>query len=233
MSSLAIYNDSSNILIGKWSGDNTNLFSGYLDELCITLGNAKYQDTFTSPISDIGKYTNLHMYVSTLPTNNFSLTAINQINSITMPVSVPTGTNVNCLLSFDNGVHKLYKDASGFHIFTGDLSQLWTYCNSYSEIIGYFTNKTIDSITSDLTPLNIIPASIDLYWQLVSDGVNTPIVSPIAINYTTSSYEEFASFGGYTDSYVKYGVKRLSTNTISVKNKSTETTTIKVNLVIS
>jgi hypothetical protein len=53
------------------------------------------------------------------------------------------------------------------------------------------------------------------------------------MNYISSSHTEFASIGTYSDSYTEFGVKRVSSSEIAIKNKTNSSKTIKVSIATS
>jgi len=185
-------------------------------------------------------YPIIPQYLKTTGSSNFSLTTTDTITSLSMPVVIPTNTNVKCLFSVDNGVNWLYKDGTGFHKYTGDLTVTWTSSNVNTELQTYFTNLPVTQLKSDLNSLSIIPISLDFAWDMsTSDLMVTPTISPVTLIYTTLPHNEFASYGRY-DENVTFGVKIIrdpndntKTNQMAIKNLSNRNRTANPNVIVT
>lgn len=213
-------------------------FIGYIDELKISKGIARWTNNFTPKTLAYGTpylTTNTPTYLKTTGTSDYSLTTIDTITSLTIPVTLPSvNTTCKILTSFDNGVNYLYHDGTGWHKYTGDLMVVWTSSNLNTDLQTYFTNKSIADLTSDLSGLGIVPVSLDFAFQLNSQNTSeTPSVSATTMVYINKAHNEFASYGNYSSSNVEFGVKRISNSSIGVKNLQSTSKTIKVNIVTS
>lgn len=221
--------DNTSLYIGSWYDlSSPQYFYGNIDELKIIKDLALYN---TSVIAintkeSLSPYVtiNIPLYLKTTGTSNFSLTTIDTITSLTMPFTIPTNTSIKTLVSFDNGTNWLYHDGTGWHKFTGDITQSWTNYNSNTDLQTYFTSLTITQLNNDLSSLGISPITLDFIWQLnTSDLTITPSVSPVTMVYTTKSHTEFASYGRYDETSVTFGIKRIGTSTLAMKNLSNKT----------
>lgn len=224
------------ICIGKDMIISGRNYSGNIDELLISNGIAKKKEPFIPQIQmyETPYYlSNIPTYLKTTGQSNYSLTTIDTIISLNMPVIIPTNTSAKCLFSVDNGSSWLYKDGTGIHKYTGDLTQSWTSGNTNTELQTYFTNLSIAQLKFDLTSLGLEPLTLDFIWQLsTSDLSVTPTINPITSIYTEAPHTELASFGGYSESYVRFGVKRVNSNTLAVKNLTSKARKINVNVAI-
>ena len=234
-----IYASTSPLDIGR-STDSGGLayLNGNIDEFILKKGKASNITSFSPPtsISPIPYLTsNIPTYLKTTGTSNFSLTTIDTITSLTIPVTLPSAnTTCKCLVSLDNGINWLYRSSGILYKYTGDLTTSWTSSNLNTDLQTYFSNINLNTLTNDLSSLGITPISLNFAFQLsTSDLAQTPSVSAITMVYVNKSHNEFASFGSYSDSYSMYGVKRINSSSIGVKNKSAVTKVIKVNLVTS
>lgn len=227
------YNGINYIKLGSQIGNVYN-FIGNIDEakMCnkarhtsnFILKTQAYQTPYTTG--------NTSFYLKTTEKSNFNLLTTDTITSLLMPITIPINTSCKVLFSVDNCVNWLYKDGTGIHKYTEDLTTNWTRSNSNTELQTYFTNLTITQLTSDLSGLGIVPINLDFVWQLNTTDLSvTPSISPITLNYTTKSHTELASCGGYTES-VRFGVKRISNTQLSIKNLSTSTRTVSANVII-
>lgn len=221
--SVELINASNNLYIGRQSNSSTNYFNGQLDELEI------YND-----VVDVTNLNTNPTYLQTTGNSDYSLTTINSITSLTIPVTTPTNTSIKCLFSVNNGVDWLYKDGTGINKYTGDLTQIWTSSNTNTELQTYFTNLSMTQLTSDLSALEITPVSLYFAFQLNTNDVTiTPSVNAITMIYATSPHTELASFGSYEESgVVKFGVKRVSNSVLSVKNLTNKSRKINVNVLL-
>lgn len=209
----------------------------YIDEVRLIKGRGLYAENFTSPTQAyLSPYSiaNTPTYFQTTGSSNFSLTTIGTITSLTIPTTTPTNTSVKCLFSVDNKVNWLYKDVTGIHKYTGDITQDWTNYNSSSDLQTYFLNLSMSQLTTDLSSLGIIPVSLDFMWQLNTSDLNqTPSISAITMVYINAPHTEFASYGSYEETSVKFGIKKISNSQIAIKNLGNKTRTIKVNVITS
>jgi hypothetical protein len=173
-------------------------------------------------------------YIATTLNSNYSLSTTDKINSLIIPVTIPANTSIKCLVSFDNKTNWCYHDGTGWHKYVGNLTQVLTNYNSNTDLQTYFTNLTITQLTSDLSNLGIMPTSLDLLAQLQTTyNTLTPILSAITMQYTNIPHDEFISYGDYSDMNSMLGIKRVNNNSIIVKNKTTSSKTIKMNLVLN
>jgi len=171
-------------------------------------------------------------YLKTTGTSDYSLTTTSSITSISSTVIIPTNTSVKVLFSVDNSVNWLYKDGTGIHKYTSDLTIAWTSSNQWSEISTYFTNLSITTLTSDLASLGIIPVTLDFAFDLNSTDLTvTPSVGKITLNYIETSHTELASFGGYGESTM-FGVKVINPTTLGVKNNTSTAKIASVNVLL-
>jgi hypothetical protein len=178
-------------------------------------------------------YPILPYYITTTGNSNYSLTSADTITLLTIPVTTPTNTSIKGLFSVDGRQNWLYKDGTGIHKYTGDLTQTLTNYNSNTELQTYFSNLTMTQLTNDLSSLGIVPMSLDLFIQLVSsDGLNTPTLSAPTLVYVTMSHEEFGLLGDYTSLKADYAIKKINDSSFVLKNLTSTTKTIKVNVVL-
>jgi hypothetical protein len=227
--------DNNTIALGRHDARTSFPFNGYIDELRIS-NVARWITDFT-PLSSqylLGYHTsNIPLYLKTTNNSNFNLLSIEIIKTLNIPVNIPNNTTIKILFSVDNGTNWLYKDGTGIHKFTGDINQDWINYNSNTDLQIYFTNLSITQLISDLNNLQITPISLDLAFQLnTTDITVTPSVSAITLNYTTPSHREFASFGGYDESNVKFNVKRISSSALVVKNNTSTTREAIVDVIV-
>ena len=196
-------------------------FKGILDEFEI------YNDIINPSTSPT--------YLKTTGSSDYSLTTIDTITSLTIPITLSSAnTTVKCLISFDNGVNWLYRSSGVWYKYTGDLTTSWTSSNLNTDLQTYFANLSMTTLTSDLSSLGIIPISFDMAFQLnTADITQTPSISAITMVYVNKAHNEFASYGNYSSSNVEFGVKRISNSSIGVKNLQSTSKTIKVNIVTS
>lgn len=229
-----------NYIIGKQTSDYIN---GYIDEFRISKGIARWTSNFTPPIQSYSKaysVINTPIYLKTTGTSNFSLTSIDTFTSLAMPVTLPTNTSVKIFTSFDNGTNWLYHDGTGWHKFTGDITQNWTSSNSNTDLQTYFNNLSMTTLKSDLSSLSINPISLDFMWQLnTTDLTVTPTVSPVTLTYLSLPHNEFASYGRYNEN-VTFGVKIIrdpldntKTNQIAIKNLSNVSRVANPNVIVT
>ena len=235
---IIVVNSSNKIAIGKAGESNQFYFKGNIDEFVITKGLCKYSSNFTVPTQSYGtpySVINVPTYLKTTGTSDYSLTTIDTITSLTIPITLPSAnTTCKCLVSFDNGVNYLYHDGTGWHKYTGDLTIAWISSNQVPEVSTYFTNLSITTLITNLSSLGIVPISFDMAFQLsTSDTSQTPTVSAITMVYVNKPHNEFASIGKYSDSYAEFGVKRINSSSIGVKNLTNSSKTVKVNIVTS
>jgi len=210
-------------------------FNGQLDEFRIS-NIARWTSNFTPKNMEYYQYLNTTpLYAKTTGSSDYSLTTIDTITSLTIPVTLPSSNSTcKCLVSFDNGVNWLYRSSGVWYKYTGDLSISWTSSNINTDLQTYFTNISLITLTSDLSSLGIVPVALDFAFQLNTLSSNeTPTIGAITMVYVNSSHNEFASYGSYSDSYSTYGIKRVSNSRLAVKNKSAVTKIIKVNMVTS
>lgn len=234
----SIDNTSTNIVVGTVGGTTEGIYTGYIDEIEIQIGLSRHTSSYLLPITANGTpylTTNTPTYLKTTGTSNFSLTTIDTITSLTIPVTLPSAnTTCKILTSFDNGVNWLYRSSGIWYKYTGDLTTSWTSSNSNVELQTYFTNLSLTTLTTDLSSLGIVPVSFDMAFQLNTQLLSeTPSVSAITMVYTNKPHNEFASYGRYSDSYAEFGVKRVSNSQLAIKNLQSTSKTIKVNIVTS
>ena len=223
--------------IGGTSEVPTYYFKGNIEEFRISKGIVRHTANFTPPsMAYKTPYitANKPMYFKTTGSSNFSLTTANTITSLTIPVTTPTNTTIKVLFSVDNGTNWLYKDGTGLHKYTGDLTVAWTSSNSNTDLQTYFAGLTVAQLTTNLSGLSITPIGLDFIFQLnTTDITVTPTVSALTLDYVANGYTQLASFGGYDEQYVKFGVKRISSSMLGVKNLTSTTKKINVNVVLS
>jgi hypothetical protein len=213
-------------------------FTGYIGELQIIKGlslhtsnYSNYNQVLSSPYITI----NTPTYLKTTGTSNYSLTTIDTITSLTIPVTLPSAnTTCKILTSFDNGVNWLYRSSGAWYKYTGDLTVAWTSSNLNTDLQTYFANISLTTLTSELSSLGIVPISLDFAFQLLTASLSeTPSVSAITMIYVNKAHNEFASYGNYSSSNVEFGVKRVSNSQLAIKNLQSTSKTIKVNVVTS
>ncbi|MFT8350019.1 GDSL-type esterase/lipase family protein [Clostridium saccharoperbutylacetonicum] len=199
----------------------------------ITANNGYSYVSFTSLILMTPTYyNNIYSYVSTSNVSNLSLSNVDKINYITIPIDTPTNTSIKFLFSVDKRNNWLYKDGTEIHKFTGDLTTSWTNYNSNTDLQTYFTNLTITQLITDLSSLSIIPTTLDIIClPFTSDNTVTPTVYPIIINYSTKQHNEMSTFGRYDDNNVTFGMQWINSTTLGIKNHTTSTRTAQVNAV--
>jgi hypothetical protein len=232
-----LISNSDTINIGRYNYSSPIYFTGYIDEVRIIKGIAKWTANFVVPtIEYLSPYviTNIPIYLQTMNLSDYNLTAIDTITSLTIPTTIPTNTSVKCLFSVDNYANYLYYDGNSIKKFTGDLTIDWsTTSNSVSQIQSLFTNLSITSLNSMLSSLGITAVNLDLVFQLnTTDVTATPSISSITMNYITKGHTEFATIGRYDES-VSFGVKRISSSQLGVKNLTNKSRSINVNIVTS
>lgn len=216
-------------LYNTYSFNNTSKYLYYKINISLNGGSPYIQ------INEFKMLTNLlePTYIKTSGLSNFSLTTVDNITSLSMPITTTTNTSIKCLFSVDNGANWLYKNETGLHIYIGDLKLLWTSSNTNIELQTYFTNLSMAQLTADLSSLNITPVSLDFSWQFTTSVLTeTPILSGITLNYITKPHTEFASFGGYDEQYIKFGVKRINDSTLGIKNLTSTDRIVSVNIII-
>jgi len=223
---------------------NINNLTSYLYyRINVTANNG---DTSILSVGDLqlfkSNYTLTPTYLKTTGASNLSLTTIDTINSLNMPVTLPSvNTTCKILTSFDNGTNWLYKDGTGWHKYTGNLIINWTSSNSNVDLQVYFTNLSMITLKSDLSSLSISPVSLDFMWQLnTTDLTITPTVSPVTLTYTTLPHLEASTFGRYDDAYATFGVKIIrdpndntKTNQMAVKNLSNKSRIANPNVIVT
>ena len=205
------------------------------DQITINAGATNFIYTPPTGYLPIGARTTIPTYLKTTVTSDYSLTTIDTIASLTIPVVIPTNTSIKCLFSIDNYTTYLYYDGTNIQKFTGTLISDWgSTSSSYTQLQTLFTNLSMATLTSMLSSLGIVPISLDFCFQLNSTDLTiTPSISPITIVFVNKSHNEFASFGIYTDIYTEFGVKRINNSQLGIKNKALSSKNIKVNLVTS
>ena len=197
-----------NFMVG-YNNYTNYYYQGILDNLEIYNEAVDFSIANTNP-------TNL----KTSNLSNYALSTINTINSLTIPVTVPTNTSIKILTSFDGRTNWLYRDGTGWHKYTGDLTIDWASSNSNTELQSYFTNLTITQLTTDLSSLGITPTNIDFSIQFITTDITTsPVVSSITMNYLSNSRYEQATIGKI-DSTADYGLQRLSNSQTLIKRQS-------------
>lgn len=215
------YNSSYAIIGNNYNFTSGTLgyFHGYMKEFRISKDIARWTLDFTPPYAEYRTITaNTPGNVTTASSSNYSLSKVEKINSITIPVITPTNTSVKILTLFDGRNTWLYHDNSGWHSF-GAISEEWTTSNSNEELQNYFTNLSTTQLAIDL---GYTPTSIDFIFQLeTSDATVTPVVSALTMSYTAVGDLECADVGSYDDSCSRYGLKITSSTQLSVKNKDT------------
>jgi hypothetical protein len=173
------------------------------------------------------------VYLQTTGQSDFSLTTIDTITSLNIPVIMPTSTSIKCLFSVDNKQNWLYYDGTNINKFTGDITISWTNYSSNTQLQTLFTNLSITTLTTMLSSLEIIPIALDFMFQLnTTDLTVTPSISAITMNYITKGHTEFATIGRYDES-VSFGVKRISSSQLGVKNLTNKSRSININIVTS
>lgn len=165
--------------------------------------------------------------------SSFNLTPIKTIESLSSTITTPTNTSVKCLFSVDNKTNWLYKDGTGIHKFTGDMAINWTSSNQFSELSTYFTNLPKTTLATDLNSLGITPVNLDLAFQLSTNDITvTPSIGKITLVYVTPQHTEYASYGSYDETTVRFGVKVVNDTTLAIKNLSTITRNVNVNVLV-
>jgi hypothetical protein len=218
-----------NLLIG-YNNYSNYYFQGILDNLEI------YNDIIDFSVSNTNP-----TYFKTTGASNFSLTTIDTITSLTIPVTILANTGIKFLFTVDNGVNWLYKDGTGIHKYTGDLNIAWTSYSNNTDLQTYFTNLPITTLTTDLSGLSIVPVSLDFAWQFSTTDITiTPIASTLTMTYTTLPHLEYSTFGRYDDAYATFGVKIIrdpldntKTNQMAVKNLTNRNRTVNPNLIVT
>lgn len=218
--------------IGEYEPTNTSKLNAYIDNFRFERGIFNIE-AYTPPSMEYYTYlNNTPLFLKTTGTSDYSLTTTSSITSISSTVTIPTNTSVKVLFSVDNGVNYLYKDGTGIHKYTGDLTIAWTSSNQWSEISTYFTNLSIATLTSDLASLGIAPITLDFIFQLnTTDNTVTPSIGKITLVYVETSHTELASFGGYSESTM-FGVKIINSTTLGVKNNTATTKIASVNVLL-
>lgn len=221
------------ILLGN-RYDGNYPFTGYIDEFRVSK-KAVWTSNFTVPAQYELPYAiaNTPTYLKTTGITNFNVLSISKFTSLTIPVATPTDTSVKCLFSVDNRANWLYKDGTGIHVYSGSMEVDWVNSNTNIELQTYFTNLTLEQLTSDLSGLGIIPTTLDFCFQLNSSNINiTPTISTITLVYLEADHTEYASYGSYDETNVKFGIKRLSSTKLGIKNLSTITRSVKLNILL-
>lgn len=213
---------------GQFTGYNS-ILNGFLDELRISNGVARWTSNFIPPNGEYHKaMAHIASNVATTNLSNYSLSQVTKINSLTIPVIAPDSTSVKILTSFDGRKTWLYHDNSGWHSF-GTIGEEWTVCNSSTELQDYFTNLTMKQLTTDL---GYLPTSIDFMFQLeTADDEKTPVVSALTMNCNTIGGFQYADVGSYGDTTSRYGLKIDGDSQLSVKNKDTASHNINLYIV--
>lgn len=225
-------NPTDDIIIGaryQASKQIVEYFNGYIDELRVSKGIARWTSDFTPPNAEYHtSVVNTPCDISTTNASELSLSKATKINSLTIPVMALANTSVKILTSFDGRKTWLYHGNSGWHSF-GTVGSEWTISNSNTELQNYFTNLSMAQLSSDL---GYTPNSIDFMFQLeTSDPAVTPVVSAITMNYSTVGGFGYADVGTYDDTCSRYGLKITSPTQFSIKNKDTASHTISVDIV--
>ena len=176
--------------------------------------------------------TNIPLYLKTTGTSNFSLTTIDTITSLTIPIIIPTNTSCKMLTSFNNGINWLYRSGGIWNKYNGDLSIDWVNSNSSTDLQTYFTSLNMSTLTTDLSGLDIVPVSLDFCFQLNTQILtSTPTISPITLVYTNAPHTELASYGSYDEiGTMRFGVKRVNNSTLAVKNLTSKDRIVRVNV---
>ncbi len=211
----------------SFSFNNSNAYLNY--RLNISANNGSNYTVVIELQMFNSNTTNSTYYTSTTSASNYSLAGVNTINSLIVPVTIPTNTSVKILASFDGRKSWLYHDIIGWHEYTETLSEEWKTSNSNTELQSYFTGITITQLASDL---GYTPQSIDFIFQLgTGDPTVTPVVSALIMNYTVVGGLECADVGSYDDTCSRYGLKITSPTQLSVKNKDTASHTISIDII--
>ncbi len=218
-----------NFMVGYNYNPNSTLYDGYIQELRVSIGIARWTSDFTLPKAEYNMVvSNMPCNITTTDSSNYLLSKVSKINSLTIPVNVPANTSVKILTSFDGRKTWLYHDNSGWHSF-GTISSEWTTSNSNEELQNYFTNLSMSKLAADL---GYTPTTIDFIFQLeTTDASVTPVVFALTLNYSSIGGLEGADVGSYDDTVSRYGLRITDNTHLSIKNKDTSSHTVNLYIV--
>lgn len=167
------------INIGGQSHADTRGFSGYIDDVRVSKGIARYTGSnFAIPSSAfvaVSYPTSQPYYVTTTNATQFSLANAREINSIDITDTQPTNTTIRALVSFDGRSTWKYYSAGSWQTAAGGLGDLQTSGMTIGDLETAFTNWTPTSETT-----------LDFAFDLAStSSTATPSIDGISINYDT------------------------------------------------
>lgn len=209
----------SSLIIGAKSTGAQEYITGYLDDIRITKGIARYTENFTPSVSaftdNSGYPTSQAYYVTTAEATSFSLANINEINSITVTNTQPTNTTIKALVSFDGRSTWKYYSGGSFATASGGLTDLQTSGMTIAELQTAFTNwnpagnatldfafdlKTTDRLATpnvDLVTINydqIANPAVTYYSELSNSAVGLPAAISIGNGITANRYFQYKAF---------------------------------------
>jgi hypothetical protein len=155
--------DFASVLYIGQGGDGTGYLNGWLDELRISKGVARWTSSFTPPTREYGNYYSSGQLWST---NLLSGQSVSSITSFGYNVSsIPSGTTLQVQFSQDNST---WKNSAG-------------------------TTNGWDTLTQGANKISLSSlgwSGANFYYkiQFSSDGTNTPVVDDINVTYSQSFY---------------------------------------------
>lgn len=204
---------------------NQQYFGGYMDEIRISNGIARWTGNFTSPTSAYtgSTYpTSQAYYITTAAGSQIDTSTWTEITSVTLTQTTPASTTLLYLVSFDGRTTWKYWTGSAWA--ASSLANLQT---------NGMDKTTVEAITQAQWGASggFTAGTLDFAFDLkTTDSTVTPSLDLITANYNLPQHYEIASTGKYGSS-ADYGVKRNSSTQTTFKKQSTGSAKVYLNAI--
>ena len=163
-----------------------------------------------------------YWYVTTSDTNHFSLAGVASVQAPSVTQTLPAGTMIHYLVSFDGRATWMYWDGSAWTLAAGGLADIGTLGNTLADHQAGFTAASFpDGATA-----------IDVAWGLqTTNATLSPSLSQYTVNYTALARYDPMSVGPY-GSGAELGVKRDGPTSTKIKNQTLVSQQVFANLLV-
>ena len=175
-----LFDSSEDLKVGKYIDAQLQYFVGYLDELRISKGIARWTSDFSVPTSAYRNYpTTQPYYITTNDTSQVNTSAYRSITGVTLTQTTPTNTDLKYLVSFDDRSTWKYWNGSSWQ--TSTLANFQTNGMSKTTLEAITESQWAESGGFQAGTTTTLDFAADLS---TSDSSVTPSLDNIQVGYS-------------------------------------------------